>query len=65
MSYHNRFCRRVKKIIDASQDNIAIGGDYDEEVNYISPTILRNVKFTGSSMQQEVQYTSYALTSFT
>lgn len=47
--------RRVKKVIDASQDNIAIGGDCDEKENYISPTILRNVKFTDSSMQDEVR----------
>ena len=41
-------------MVDNSEDKIAIGGDINEKDNYISPTVLKDVKFTDSAMQEEV-----------
>ncbi|CAG2184578.1 ALDH [Mytilus edulis] len=44
----------VKKMIDSNQDSIAIGGDTNEKDNYISPTILKDIKFTDAAMNEEI-----------
>jgi aldehyde dehydrogenase (NAD+) len=41
-------------MIDSCEDKIAIGGNTNEKDNYISPTVLKDVKFTDSAMQEEV-----------
>lgn len=41
-------------MIDSNQDSIAIGGDTNEKDNYISPTILKDIKFTDAAMNEEV-----------
>ena len=35
---------------------VEIGGNYDAEQKYISPTVLTNVKRTDPIMQEEVGY---------
>ncbi|CAG2209840.1 Beta-apo-4'-carotenal oxygenase,Aldehyde dehydrogenase family 3 member B3,Aldehyde dehydrogenase,Aldehyde dehydrogenase family 3 member B2,Fatty aldehyde dehydrogenase,Aldehyde dehydrogenase family 3 member B1,Putative aldehyde dehydrogenase YwdH,Aldehyde dehydrogenase family 3 comG,4,4'-diaponeurosporen-aldehyde dehydrogenase,Aldehyde dehydrogenase family 3 member H1,Aldehyde dehydrogenase family 3 member I1, chloroplastic,Aldehyde dehydrogenase, dimeric NADP-preferring [Mytilus edulis] len=51
---NSRHFQRVKKMIDSNQDSIAIGGDTNEKDNYISPTILKDIKFTDAAMNEEV-----------
>lgn len=51
---NGRHFQRVKKLIDSSTDNIAVGGDTNEKDNYISPTILKDVKFSDPAMQDEI-----------
>ncbi|XP_063401710.1 aldehyde dehydrogenase family 3 member B1-like isoform X2 [Mytilus trossulus] len=51
---NSRHFQRVKKMIDSNQDSIAIGGDTNEKDNYISPTILKDIKFTDAAMNEEI-----------
>ncbi|CAC5392382.1 Aldehyde dehydrogenase, dimeric NADP-preferring,Aldehyde dehydrogenase,Aldehyde dehydrogenase family 3 member B2,Fatty aldehyde dehydrogenase,Aldehyde dehydrogenase family 3 member B3,Aldehyde dehydrogenase family 3 member I1, chloroplastic,Aldehyde dehydrogenase family 3 member B1,Aldehyde dehydrogenase family 3 member H1,Aldehyde dehydrogenase family 3 comG [Mytilus coruscus] len=51
---NDRNFQRVKKIIDSSKDNIAIGGITNEKEYYVSPTVLQDVKFTDPAMQEEM-----------
>ena len=45
--------RRVKKLLESSS-NIALGGDSNAQDRYISPTVLADVTFKDSVMQEEV-----------
>ena len=52
--YHNLlFFSRVKNLMTSGQT--VIGGEMDEESNFISPTVIIDVKPTDPIMQQEVQ----------
>ncbi|XP_071120405.1 aldehyde dehydrogenase family 3 member B2-like [Mytilus edulis] len=51
---NERHFQRVKQIIDSSKDNIAIGGITNEKDNYVSPTVLKDVKFTDPAMLEEM-----------
>ena len=51
--------RRVKKLLESSS-NIALGGDSNAQDRYISPTVLADVTFKDSVMQEEVS-TVYVL----
>lgn len=46
-------CKRLIKLLTENGD-IAMGGNYDENENYISPTILRNVPLFSPIMQEEI-----------
>lgn len=49
---NQRHFQRVRKLMEGA--NIAIGGDFDESQNYISPTVIRDVKLTDLIMQDEI-----------
>ncbi|XP_063401712.1 aldehyde dehydrogenase, dimeric NADP-preferring-like [Mytilus trossulus] len=51
---NERHFQRVKQILDSSKDNIAIGGITNEKENFVSPTVLKDVKFKDPSMQEEM-----------
>src|SRR5690606_3160270 len=45
---------RLKALIEASRDQIAIGGAYDEADRYIAPTVLQGVRADAPVMQDEI-----------
>ena len=45
---------RVKKMLDASSASVVLGGNLDEKSNYVSPTLLADVKPDDAVMQDEV-----------
>ena len=49
------FSRRVKKNIEGG-GQVVIGGNSDDAQRYIAPTVLADVKFTDTIMQDEVHH---------
>ena len=43
----------MKKLLD-SANNVALGGDSNEQDRFIAPTVLSDVTFKDSVMQEEV-----------
>lgn len=51
---HRRAFENLRKTICTTNGNIVTGGDTDEETCYISPTVIDNVDWDDSTMQQEI-----------
>lgn len=51
---NNRHFKRLNKVLNENKSNIIIGGKTDENENYISPTILKNISFESPVMKDEV-----------
>ncbi|CAG9564140.1 unnamed protein product [Danaus chrysippus] len=51
---NNRHFSRLQALIDASKDKVAIGGRYDAQDKYISPTVLANVSANDVIMKDEI-----------
>ncbi|KAH9495847.1 aldehyde dehydrogenase 3, member A2 [Bulinus truncatus] len=49
---NNRHFMRIQKLKEGA--TVAFGGDADEKENFISPTVLRDVKLTDAVMQDEI-----------
>uniref|UniRef100_A0A2C9K1W9 Aldehyde dehydrogenase n=1 Tax=Biomphalaria glabrata TaxID=6526 RepID=A0A2C9K1W9_BIOGL len=49
---NNRHFTRIQRLKQGS--TVAVGGEEDEKENYISPTVLRDVKLTDTVMQDEI-----------
>lgn len=51
---HNRAFNNLSKILDTTKGDIIVGGERDSASNYISPTVVDNVDWNDSTMQQEL-----------
>lgn len=51
---HLRAFDTLKKMIDQSKGEIVAGGNTDSSTRYISPTVIDNVDWDDSTMQQEI-----------
>ena len=51
---HDRAFTNLSKIIETSQGDIIVGGKSDAESRFIPPTVIDNVKWSDSTMQQEI-----------
>lgn len=51
---NQRAFNRITGMIDNSKGNIAVGGDRDENTCYIHPTIIDNIDWDDSTMEDEI-----------
>ncbi|XP_063626834.1 aldehyde dehydrogenase, dimeric NADP-preferring [Cydia splendana] len=51
---NSRHFSRLQALVDASKDKIAIGGKYDAQERFITPTILTNVTGSDKIMEDEI-----------
>lgn len=51
---NERAFKRIRTMLNASRGSIIVGGEFDEETRYISPTLLNDVTWDDSSMQDEI-----------
>lgn len=51
---HKRAYENLKNIISTTKGDIVVGGDTDDALRYIAPTIIDNASWNDSSMKQEL-----------
>jgi aldehyde dehydrogenase (NAD+) len=51
---NNKHFNRIKNIIEQDKDSIVYGGYYDEDKNYIEPTLIDVTSWNAASMREEI-----------
>lgn len=51
---HQRAFENMKKIVELSQGNVIVGGKTDAQTRFFAPTVIDNVDWEDSTMQQEI-----------
>lgn len=51
---HQRAYENLKKMVSDSKGNLVIGAEFDDASRFISPTVFDDVKWSDSTMQQEI-----------